>query len=55
MNHGCEYNIDVNKPHDFTPCDKPAIAWVNDGSKFYLCAEHYDIVVVKHPEVLETQ
>ena len=51
MTHDCEYNIDVNKPHDFTPCGKPAVAWVNDGSKFDLCAEHYDIVVAAHPDV----
>jgi hypothetical protein len=34
-------------------CDKPAVTWVRvEGEDpTYLCAEHYDLVVAKHPEL----
>jgi hypothetical protein len=57
MRHDCEFNIGLSSsPADYTQCGKPAVTWVrpSEENPFYLCAEHYDVVVAKHPELEET-
>jgi len=53
MTHDCEYNVGPSSAA-YRPCDKPAVTWVRGDAEeapFYLCAEHYDAVVERFPEL----
>lgn len=53
MNHDCELNVGPSSAA-YRPCDKPAVTWVRGDAEeapFYLCAEHYDAVVERFPEL----
>jgi len=53
MNRDCEYNVGSSSAA-YRQCDKPAVTWVRGDPEeppYYLCAEHYDVVVAKHPEL----
>ena len=53
MNRNCEYNVGPSSAVYF-PCDRPAVTWVRGDAgeaPFYLCADHYDAVVAKFPEL----